>query len=120
VRTGSARRSSEARTLTPVASVDHHEAQRGLSEGHPGGQACLAGAGHKHFDVSGQLAVDRGDLFGLVAWMMALCMPSAVWWVKRTVGLVKSAEERASRYSCRDRAPAMRLRRSLVRPVPPH
>jgi hypothetical protein len=26
--------------------------------------------------------------------MMALCMPSAAWWVKRTVGLVKPAEAR--------------------------
>jgi hypothetical protein len=90
-----------------VASVHDQEAQPGLPDSYPGGQACLAGADHKHVDVSGQIAVDHSQLSGFVAWMMALCMPSAAWWVKRTVACVKPAEVRPSRYSCRDRAPAM-------------
>jgi hypothetical protein len=47
------------------------------------------------------------DQAGLVAWIMALCMPSAAWWVRRSVALVRPAVVRPSRYSCRDRAPAM-------------
>jgi hypothetical protein len=45
-------------------------------------------------------------------------MPSAVWCVKRTIGLVKPAAVRPSRYSCRDKAPRCSLCRSLVRRVP--
>ena len=55
------------------------------------------------FKVAGIVA----DTYGLTALMMALCMPSAAWWVKRTVALVNPAEVRLSRYSCRDSAPAM-------------
>jgi hypothetical protein len=60
-----------------LGGVDDHEGARPVG-GPPRGQACLAGA----------------DPSGLVAWMMALCMPSAGWWVKRTDALVKPAEVR--------------------------
>ena len=99
-KTGSGFRSAGARISSwLLGCVDDHEAQPGLPEAHPGGQARLAAADHYPVDVSGQVAVDLADLSGLVAWMMALCMPSVAWWVKRTVALVKPADVRPSRYS---------------------
>ena len=91
-----------------VASIDDRETQTVLRKSRPAAKtAWPATTTCTSASVVSQLAVDQADLSGLVAWMMALCMPSAVWWVKRTVALVKPAEVRPSRYSCRDRAPAM-------------
>ena len=52
------------------------------------------------------VAVGEG-LCVLLAWMMALCMPSAACWVNRTVIPTNPAAANLWRYSVLDRAPAM-------------
>ena len=83
-----------------VASIDDRETQTVLRKSRPAAKtAWPATTTCTSASVVSQLAVARADLAGLVAWMMALCMPSAAWLLNRTVAFVKPAAVR----SCRQR-----------------
>jgi len=71
--------------------------------GHDRGQQ--AGAGELGHQPPRPRSIHR--VAGLTARMMAECIPGAAWPVKVTDASVNPAAARPSRYSARDRAPAM-------------